>query len=267
MSEYLKTLPVGYISEQGQRYSNEDTELDSEFSIEDTYFRILGVFDGHGGSAVSNLLADNLVQYLRETIKHPDKLHDDILEACEKLNLMILDDSSADYAGSCAIFCLLRYNFSNGTFSLITANTGDSRAILSTKNGPIQLNREHKPYDPHEKEYIESHGGEVIGIRLNGSLAVSRAFGDKDLVPVGLRSTPEIVEFDLLPENNFLVIACDGLWDVMSNEDVFSLVKYQLSKNVDVNEIAKILVTEALNNGSMDNISVIIADLHSLVKH
>lgn len=102
---------------------------------------------------------------------------------------------------------------------LIIANLGDSRAILLRKNWEIQqLSTEHTPDKPEECERIEKLGGYVLNVagkaRLQGSLAVSRAVGDAFYKPF-LSNVPEIKEFSIQKHDKFLVLATDGLWNVI----------------------------------------------------
>jgi serine/threonine protein phosphatase PrpC len=102
-------------------------------------------------------------------------------------------------------------------------------------------------------------GGRVVFYdvpRVQGMLAMSRALGDPSLKPY-LTAEPRVVEGLLAPENDFAVVACDGVWDVLKPGDVISMVR-------DVREVAraaKRVVAEALASGSTDNVTVIVLDL------
>ena len=93
--------------------------------------------------------------------------------------------------------------------------------------------------------------------RVGGILAVSRAFGDR-LLKRYVVSDPEIQEATIGPEDEFLVLASDGLWDVVKDQDAVSLVEKQL----DAEEAAKCLTEEALKRGSGDNITCIVVRFH-----
>jgi serine/threonine protein phosphatase PrpC len=165
--------------------------------------------------------------------------------------------------------------------TIITANVGDSRAILSRNASAIDLTRDHKPNDPIEEERIEARGGYVAwcgdtdthgspiegsGIyRVNGNLALSRAIGDRSERPA-VCADPEFSVTPITPEDEFLVLATDGLWDVMSSSDVVAFVHALLEAAADdAGErefIANSVVEEALRRGSWDNITVIIVWLN-----
>jgi len=159
---------------------------------------------------------------------------------------------------------------------LITTNIGDSRAVLSRNGTAIDLSRDHKPNDPIERSRIEAAGGSVIwhghsdregtpipgtGLyRVNGNLALSRAIGDRSERPA-VTADPEISVEALIDEDEFVIIASDGLWDVMSSQDAVHLVRQIVSSLVSAEDreiVAKMLVEEALRRGSYDNITVVI---------
>jgi ubiquitin-protein ligase len=121
----------------------------------------------------------------------------------------------------------------------------------------------HKPTVPGEKERIESLGGQIYGGRVCGILAVSRAFGDYFFkypnVQANLVSAvPYIQENQLTPKDQFLILACDGLWDVLRYEDVLSLVYKAYQIGLNPNEIARKLAKKAMELGSQDNVTVVV---------
>ena len=158
--------------------------------------------------------------------------------------------------------------------TLVTANIGDSRAVLSRNGTAIPLSRDHKPNDPIERSRIEATGGHIVfhghiddvtgvaiqGVyRVNGNLALSRAVGDRSERPA-VNAEPELSSIELDPElDEFFVLATDGLWDVMRSDEVVTYVRSALmAESPEREEIASMMVKEALRRGSYDNISVII---------
>eukprot|EP01128_Nolandella_sp_AFSM9_P004698 TRINITY_DN214_c0_g1_i2.p1 TRINITY_DN214_c0_g1~~TRINITY_DN214_c0_g1_i2.p1 ORF type:complete len:205 (+),score=47.19 TRINITY_DN214_c0_g1_i2:399-1013(+) len=164
--------------------------------------------------------------------------------------------------GSTAVAALI------GDGKLYVGNIGDSEACLVSisENGEVtttNLTTPHKASDPSEKTRIEELGGHVFFGRVFGSLAVSRAFGDarykspktsQDFVT----AQPAQVSLDLLPEHKFLILACDGLWDVMNHQTAADIVHrfYQEGKNP--REVAHLLVHEALRLRTEDNVTVVV---------
>lgn len=167
---------------------------------------------------------------------------------------------------------------------LYCANVGDSRTLLCRNFKPYALSEDHKPSREDEAKRIRESGGFVINNRVMGELAVSRAFGDcefkKGLQCIaeeeGLQiasedratnwddpliiAEPEIKITTISEEDQFLVLACDGLFDVFTGEEVVSFVKNFLEKNgCDVQKCAQSLTFEAIRKrNSRDNVSVIL---------
>ena len=176
---------------------------------------------------------------------------------------------------------------------IYTANVGDSRAIVCSNGLAKILSRDHKPERPDERDRIESCGAAVARtpaeasynmlsplnkfilhvcccdggplpydgpMRLfPGGIAVSRSVGDLDIRKVNkaLSPIPEIIIHDIISADEFIILACDGLWDVMSNQEACDLVL----GCVNIKEAAKKLCSHAFERGSCDNISVIVVFL------
>lgn len=150
--------------------------------------------------------------------------------------------------------------FTRGTDQIYVAHAGDSRAILVHSSGQVTvLTSDHKPNRPDERKRIQELGGSVVfwGVwRVEGILAVSRAIGDRMLKPFVV-ADPEVKQHSRTQNDRFLIVASDGLWDTVSNEDAGALVM----AHDDVQVAAKRLMDEAYSRGSMDNICVMVIDL------
>jgi len=141
------------------------------------------------------------------------------------------------------------------------ANAGDSRAVLLKDQQVVRLTTDHKPDVPEEEQRIQKSGGVVTRVkskegktisRVNGMLAVSRALGDVVLQPQ-VTCEPQIHSFDI-SKDKILILACDGVWDVLSDEEAI-----KLTTNENNPEQAAIKIRDtALSKGSTDNISVIV---------
>jgi len=144
---------------------------------------------------------------------------------------------------------------------LIIANCGDCRAILSQAGQTIALTRDHRPTDQAEQQRIVNQGGTIIGGRLQGQLAVSRAFGNYEFKEsLILSSEPEIHHLSLNVDVEYLVVGSDGLYDHFTNEEVISFIKNGLMNNNNANleTVVKELVEEAIDRGSDDNITILV---------
>eukprot|EP00064_Thunnus_orientalis_P003362 superscaffoldBa00000270_g3371 len=125
---------------------------------------------------------------------------------------------------------------------------------------------DHKPYCPLEKERIESAGGSVSIQRINGSLAVSRALGDFSYKGAENRTPsqqmvspePEVCVVERSPADEFLVLACDGVWDTISNEELCAFIHNRLRVCTDLRDVCTQVIDLCLYKGSLDNISIIL---------
>jgi serine/threonine protein phosphatase PrpC len=155
-------------------------------------------------------------------------------------------------------------------YRIVVANAGDCRAIVCHSDGsePLQLSTDHKVTDEVERKRVLDAGGIVHNDKLFGMLGVSRAIGDRDFKTPGtenaLIAEPQIVEHTVEPLDDFVVLATDGIWDVMSNTDVQNMVHDCIRKQqaaglpVSLQNCAEGLIEEAIRRGSRDDISVVI---------
>ena len=116
------------------------------------------------------------------------------------------------------------------------ANAGDSRAVASINGNAVPLSRDHKPTLKDERERIEAAGGWVEFNRVNGQLALSRALGDfmfkrndrKSSEEQIVTAFPEVQQFQITEDWEFVVLACDGIWDVLTSKEVVNFVRARL---------------------------------------
>ncbi len=134
--------------------------------------------------------------------------------------------NGADSSGCTANTAMITPNY------IICANAGDSRCVLSNRVMVEGMSTDHKPYDEAEKARIERAGGAVHLKRVDGDLAVSRTFGDffyktKGVSPElqKVSSVPDVKVRERSSDDEFLILACDGLWDVMTNEEAVANVR------------------------------------------
>lgn len=162
---------------------------------------------------------------------------------------------------------------------IVAANCGDSRAILCRGSQIFPLSEDHKPDREDEEERIVKSGGRVLAdlwgvLRVDGVLAMSRAIGDKSLKP-SVSSVPEFTFTTRSEEDECLIIASDGLWDVVSTEYVGNLAcellrHERLVAHISENPsqyVAECLFKEACSRSSSDNFSVIVVDLKPAKMH
>lgn len=217
---------------------------------EDGYFAI---YDGHGGTdavmLINELLHDIFLDYLLKTPEDVEKAFVDSFKAMDDL----IKDVQKYSAGSTIVICYLRGN-ENGKKVLYTANVGDSRAVLQ---GEGRLSVDHKPKDVEETKRVKELGGWVSNGRVNGIIAVSRALGDHDLKPY-ISCKPFVSRKELNDSHQMLILACDGLWDVCSDDEA---IEKALVHVENPSHASNVLVNYALKKNSTDNISVMCVQL------
>lgn len=227
------------------------------------------VFDGHAGARVSMHCAENLLDtiiqsedFLNNTnancnnqvsIEDAERVKKGIREGFLKLDERMRKipeiASGEDKSGSTAVCTLI------SATHFFFANCGDSRAVLSRNKRVQFVTEDHKPINPGEKERIQKAGGSVMIQRVNGSLAVSRALGDYEYKRVmGKGPCEQLVspepEVNVLERDNeldeFLVLACDGVWDVLTNEEICDHIRYMMQVSSDLEYICNCVIDACL---------------------
>ena len=235
-------------------------------------------YDGHGGDEISEMLTATLHPHVSSALAAAEAaggggsdLSAPLIAAFEKCDAEASQWAFEHqvFAGSTANALLLRGDH------LYCANAGDCRAVLCRSGKAHDLSRGHNATGT-EAARIIAAGGTIRSRRVNGILAVSRAFGDIELkkvwrgssqstVPVGSRendiviATPE-VQVETVGEGDlFVVVACDGLWDIMSSQQAVDYTLRFLLRTKDVHKTATMLAEKAVDAGSVDNVTVVVA--------
>lgn len=273
-------LHFGLSSMQGWRVEMEDAHtavIGLPHGLTDWSF--FAVYDGHAGAKVSACCAAQLMEHIIANEDFRGKL--DVSQGTEifpsiedvqkgiKTGFLQFDDrmrtlpemvSGEDKSGSTAVCTIV------SPTHIFFANCGDSRAVLCRDAMCPFSTTDHKPVNPREKERIQNAGGSVMIQRVNGSLAVSRALGDfeyKNVEGKGpceqlVSPEPEIFIQERNEKDEFLVLACDGIWDVMSNEELCDFVRSRMLITDSLEEICNQVVDTCLYKGSRDNMSIVL---------
>lgn len=188
-----------------------------------------GIYDGHGGRFVSKFLSNNLPQFfISKGVKYPlevayvNKVYDEVQK--------ILATKHKKDAFECGSTCLVVCHFKDehGQDFINVMNTGDCRSVMCRGGIATPLTLDHKPDLPYERSRILKLGGEITKEENSstwrvGYLSVSRSFGDLESSKY-VTHRPDIYKYKITKKDRFIVIACDGLWDVMSSEEVVDYV-------------------------------------------
>ncbi|CAG9312097.1 unnamed protein product [Blepharisma stoltei] len=242
---------------------------------------ILGVFDGHGfyGHDISNYVHTLLPIIMLSNANwkaNPEQVMKESFTQCNQslINTCNLQDTKFDceYSGTTATLIHYRDN------KLYIAHVGDSRAIIARRKGPtltpIELTADHKPENLTEKERIEKCGGEVkkqsrdhpFRVYLKGKeypgLGMSRAIGDAVSQSIGVSCEPELSEYQLDEEDEFLLVCSDGVWEFVGNQEAIDIIDAN-SRNIKTapEKLAQLAWERwsAHERGVVDDITVILA--------
>lgn len=209
------------------------------------------VFDGHGGAKVAEYAGMHLHD---KVVSDPEYEEGRVEEAIKKAFLKIDDDMLNDeemkdeLSGTTAICVLIKDK------KLYCGNVGDSRAITSVSGRVERLSYDHKPNNEAETKRIIGAGGWVHLNRVNGNLALSRALGDfmfkrnenKSAEEQIVTALPDVEIKNITRDHEFLIIACDGIWDVLSNEEVVEFIRNRIAQMIPPEIICEELMTRCL---------------------
>ncbi|MFQ6642417.1 hypothetical protein Gotur_018547 [Gossypium turneri] len=294
LTNFIPTLRSGEWSDIGGRPYMEDThiciaDLAKNFGcdlVSEEAISFYGVFDGHGGKDASHFVRDHLPRVIVEDVDFPLEL--------EKAVTRSFMETDAAFAKSCSLESSLasgttidietgyiresdafefgEVNEEYLTFyrSLLVANAGDSRAVLSWHGRAIEMSKDHRPCCMKERRRIEALGGFVDDGYLNGQLGVTRALGDwhiEGMKETGerigpLSAEPELKMITLTKEDEFLIIGSDGIWDVFTSQNAIDFTRRRLQEHNDVKLCCKEIVEEAIKRGATDNLTVVVVCFH-----
>ncbi|KAI3783576.1 hypothetical protein L1987_42660 [Smallanthus sonchifolius] len=265
----------------GRRREMEDAvSVELGFVNEDSRkFDFYGVYDGHGGSRVADACRERLHKVLgaemEMEIGNGNTAEMDwerlMVESFAKMDEEVNETDLVGSMGSTAVVAVVRDD------EIVVANCGDSRAVLSRCGAAVPLSNDHKPDRPDELERIERSGGRVVnwnGQRVMGVLATSRSLGDRQLNPYVI-AKPEVIVKKREDGDEFMILASDGLWDVISNDMACHVVRKCLDGRIicrrrsqqmndtqyRMTNAATLLSGLTMARGSNDNISVIVVNL------
>lgn len=260
-----ENLDIACCSSSGVRLEQEDRVILTKIPDLDDHI-LLAVLDGHSGQAMATFGSVHFVEILTETshFKHyVDDQTRDVESLGEALNetFTILDNKflsafSDDNSGStcCAVIITPKY--------VVCANVGDTRCIMSVGGFAKALSEDHKPDHPRERERIISAGGKVHRCRVDG-LAVSRALGDFSFKKnQRITCNPDItVHLRNKDVDEFLFLACDGIWDVFTSAEAMLQITSLLesySASEKCVEVTEVMLDFAIKKGSLDNVTCIL---------
>ncbi|CAL9178168.1 unnamed protein product [Musa hybrid cultivar] len=248
-----RSIRHGYHLVKGKSSHPMEDYLVAEFKkVNDYELGLFAIFDGHLGHDVADYLRSHLFENILKEPEFWSDIESAIRKAYESTDSKILEkQAELGRGGSTAVTAILI----DGV-KLVVANIGDSRAVISKDGVAIQLSVDHEP--SRERYLIEEKGGFVSNIpgdvpRVDGRLAVARAFGDRSLKE-HLSSDPDVADEIIDEYAEFLILASDGLWKVISNQEAVDFIK----DVKDPQAAARQLTEAAVARKSKDDISCIV---------
>ncbi|EER95033.1 hypothetical protein BDA96_01G432800 [Sorghum bicolor] len=228
----------------------------------DPQVALFGVFDGHGGKNAAEFAAENMPKFMAEEFK---KVNGGEIEGAVKRGYLKTDEEFLkrdESGGACCVTAVLQKG------GLVVSNAGDCRAVLSRAGKAEALTSDHRASREDEKERIENLGGFVVNYRgtwrVQGSLAVSRGIGDGHLKQ-WVVADPDTRTVLVDQQCEFLILASDGLWDKIDNQEAVDLARPLCINNDKTSRMAacRMLTETSISRGSTDDISVVIVQLQN----
>ncbi|AQL07408.1 probable protein phosphatase 2C 32 [Zea mays] len=227
----------------------------------DPQVALFGVFDGHGGKNAAEFAAENMPKFLAEEFKKVNGGGE--IEGAVNRGYLKTDEEFLkrdESGGACCVTAVLQKG------GLVVSNAGDCRAVLSRAGKADVLTSDHRASREDEKERIENLGGFVVNYhgtwRVQGSLAVSRGIGDGHLKQ-WVVANPDTRTLLVDHQCEFLILASDGLWDKIDNQEAVDLARPLCINNDKTSRLAacRMLTETSISRGSTDDISVMIVQL------
>ena len=232
------------------RQSMEDIGVMLPDFIPEKKMSLFGIFDGHGGYDVVQYIKNRLPEIIKTNItknNNYDSIENNLTSSFNKIDeeLKFYD---SEHTGSTATILLFQDNM------VYCANVGDSTAFIVYDNFVKKISVDHKCTDPKEEERILLSGGKITKNRVMGQLVLSRCLGDLYCKKYGVSNIPDISVNKLDGNVKYVVVASDGIWDVVKEDELL-----QLSKNrKNAEGFCKDLVKLSIDKDTKDNVSCIV---------
>lgn len=265
--EFRPSLRSGGYADIGRRLTMEDEHVRIDDLVEHlgTIYAVesprafYGVFDGHNGRDAAQFVKEKLLQYIVDDVAFPSEVEKAVCHGFRQTDLAFAEAfSTLDVSSGTTAITVLIFGR-----NLIVANAGDCRAVLCRRGKAVVMSNDHTPCCDLERSRIEALGGFVVDGYLNGQLGVTRALGDWHMkglqgVESPLTGEPELQQTVLSEADEFMIIGCDGLWDVFTNENAVDFARRRLQQHNDPELCSRQLVAEALSRRTVDNLTVLI---------
>ena len=257
-----QTIEISYKEDKNKTYKQEmEDKGKTVLNFKENPKNILiTLFDGHGGDFVSKYLQQNFDKYFKKNLKNLKE--EEINKSYNKTFSEIDNDikEKSMYIGSTGTILLITEEENQKV--IYGANIGDTRCTLFNEKNFERLTIDHRIDDNKEKGRIINSGGILKEGRINGTLMLSRVFGDFEFKKLGVKCEPflfkKVINNDI--KNQFIILASDGIWDIIDEWEIKHYIS-DICNDIKGNEsvtmkICDKLVNESIHSGGWDNISV-----------
>lgn len=254
-------LAYSYKEDQNSffRDNMEDMYKIIECFLNDSNKQLFCLYDGHGSGEIAKFAKDHFAEiFSTQLTQSKNNIEKALTNSFLKLDDEIKSKILSENAGSTA--CVCYFTTESNKRVLYTANVGDTRAVLVSKAEVKRLSYDDKCSDHLEEQRVKTSGGIIFNGRVFGQLILTRALGDHSLKKCGVISTPHINKHFITETDQFLTIASDGVWDVIKDEDLINI--FSNNSSLDINQLASLIVSTALELESKDNISCILIKIN-----
>ncbi|CAM6129818.1 unnamed protein product [Calypogeia fissa] len=240
----------GISCKKGRREILEDTHKAVPDLHGDPGQAFFGVFDGHGGRKAADFAAEHLVHKITEAIESSQEGEGSI-EAAVRSGYLAADAEFLEQrvsSGASCVTAIVKDGY------MVVANAGDCRAVLSRAGTAEALTSDHRAGRDDERQRIESLGGFVDNLtgtwRVQGTLAVSRGLGDMHLKE-WISAEPEVQKLRITPDCEFLILASDGLWDAVTNQEAVNTARAFLQSERMNSDVMDLQIPQAMASSSL----------------
>lgn len=210
------------------------------------------LFDGHGGDNCVNFSVDRFPDIFGRALKEFSiNVECSIKKAFNRLDKETKDHQCL-FDGTTLTCVYLSHKI------LYCANVGDSSCIIVTNDSVRKVSYDHKCTDENEIKRIILLGGKIVDDRIDGIITITRSIGDHELKGKGLTCEPHIYKQTIGETDKYIILASDGVWDVVKPDDILNTCKEYKTSEAIVEEI----VNEAVKNGTTDNVSCIVVSIN-----
>jgi protein phosphatase PTC1 len=258
MTSASPVTAFGQAEDRNKSHRRKMEDAQSQQILNDGQRALFSLFDGHSGREAAQFCATHIAEHVTTAFADVDTADDVALAtrmttAFEALNGALAKTESIPPHQGCTAVVALIDRLADGHKKLVVGNAGDARALLVGAT-TRRLTVDHVASDATEAARVVAAGGFVNNERVNGQLEVTRSIGDQ-LMKAYVISTPHTSVTLLDDQFKYLVLGCDGIWDVLDDQFVADTLRDPQHAELDCNGLSKVLVAWALQKGSTDNLS------------